>query len=133
MIGLDTNIIIRYLTQDDPEQSIIASELIENKLDSQNPGFISLIVLIEVVWVLKISYQQNKADLSNVIESLLTTKQLMIEKPASAYKALRYWQNGNGDFSDALTAVISKENGCQNTLTFDKKATSVGMMSVKER
>jgi len=127
MIGLDTNIIIRYLTQDDSEQSKYAEYIIETELDSQNQGFISIIVLVEVIWVLKSCYQQGKSDLCFIIESLLTTKQLMVEKTDFAYKALRMWQKGNGDYSDALIATLSQENGCLYTLTFDKKAVSIGM------
>lgn len=127
MIGLDTNVIVRYLTQDDPEQFKSAEHIIDNELSSQNQGFISLISLVEIIWVLKTCYQQNKSDLCHIIESLLTTKQLIIEKSDNAYKALRLWQNGSGDYSDALIAVLSKENGCSYTLTFDKKAVSVGM------
>ena len=112
MIGLDTNIIIRYLTQDDPEQSKSAEYIIETELDSKKQGFISLIVLIEVIWVLKTCYQQSKPELSHIVESLLTTKQLIIEKSDHAYKALRIWQKGTGDYSDALIAVLSQENGC---------------------
>ena len=130
MIGLDTNILIRYLTQDDPEQFKLAEYIIETKLNSKNQGFISLIVLIEVVWVLKTCYQQSKTDLCHIIESLLTTKQLVIETSDHAYKALRQWQNGNGDYSDAIIAILSQENGCAYTLTFDKKAVSVGMRLV---
>ena len=80
MIGLDTNVIVRYLTQDDPEQFKSAEYLIDNELSSQNQGFITLISLVEVIWVLKTCYQQNKPELCNIIESLLTTKQLIIEK-----------------------------------------------------
>jgi len=57
----------------------------------------------------------------------ITTKQLIVEKSDNTYKALRLWQNGNGDFSDALIATLSKDKGCLYTLTFDKKAISVGM------
>ena len=127
MIGLDTNVIIRYLTQDDPEQSKSSAYIIETELTPSDQGFISLIVLIEVVWVLKSCYQQSKPDLCHIIESLLTTKQLIIEKSDNAYKALRLWQKGNGDYSDALISVLSQENGCTYILTFDKKAVSVGM------
>ncbi len=130
MIGLDTNIIIRYLTQDDPQQSKSAEYIIETELDSKNQGFISLIVLIEVIWVLKTCYQQSKPELYHIVESLLTTKQLIIEKSDNAYKALRIWQKGNGDYSDALIAVLSQENGCAYILTFDKKAVSAGMKLV---
>lgn len=127
MIGLDTNVIVRYLTNDDPEQFKLAENILETELNSHNQGFISLIVLIETVWVLKSCYQQDKDSLIHIIESLLTTKQIYIEKSDYAFRALRLWQKGNGDYSDALITIISNENNCEYILTFDKKATSVGM------
>jgi len=127
MIGLDTNIIIRYLTQDDPEQTKTANQIIENTVNVHNQGFISLVVLVEIVWVLHSRYGQSKAELTIIIEQLLTTKQLQVEQMDVAIKALRNWQKNSGDYSDALIAVLSQENGCNHILTFDKKATSLGM------
>lgn len=127
MIGLDTNIIIRYLTQDDLQQSKQATAIIENQLDINNQGFISLVVLVEIIWVLSCCYKQTKSELVPVINQLLMTKQFNIEQMELAFKALRKWQHGAGDFSDALIAVLAKDNGCDYTLTFDKQAVSLGM------
>ncbi|MFW5444058.1 MAG: PIN domain-containing protein [Methylococcaceae bacterium] len=127
MVGLDTNIIIRYLTQDDLQQSKQATDFIENELNIDNQGFISLIVLVEIIWVLIRCYKQTKSELLPIINQLLMTKQFKIEQVELAFKALRKWQNGNGDFSDALIAVLAEDNGCSYTLTFDKKAVSFGM------
>ena len=127
MIGLDTNILIRYLTQDDELQSEIATRFIEKELNIENQGFVSLIVLVEIVWVLMRCYGQTKSDLHPVINQLLTTKQFQIEQTDNAFKALRLWQQANGDFSDALIAVLAQDNDCAYTLTFDKKAVSLGM------
>lgn len=127
MIGLDTNIIIRYLTQDDEKQAKIATQIIENELNIKNQGFISLIVLVEVVWVLMRCYDQTKSDLYPVINQLLTTKQFQVEKLDYAFIALRKWQQGKGDFSDALIATVAQKENCSYTLTFDKKAVSFGM------
>ena len=128
MIGLDTNISIRYLTQDDLKQSKIVANIFETQISYQSPGFISLIVLIETIWVLKSIYQQNKEELCLLIAHLLTTKQLLVEKSDLAYKALKLWEKGNGDYSDALIIVINQQQGCIKTLTFDKKAKSLGMI-----
>ncbi len=127
MIGLDTNVVIRYLTQDDPTQSKKASSLIENKLDEQNPGYISLIVLVEICWVLESCYDQKKSNLIEVVEGLLTTKQFLVERASIAHNALKKYRVGKGDFSDAIIEVVCKEAGCEKTLTFDKKAISLGM------
>ena len=132
MIGLDTNVIIRYLAQDDDKQSAAATQIIETQLNENKQGFISLIVLVEIIWVLKSCYMQTKTELYPIVENILGTKQFMVEQSGRAYKALRIWKNGNGDYSDALIAVISRDNKCTNTLTFDKKAASVGMVLISK-
>ena len=127
MIGLDTNVIVRYLTQDDKAQSDKASKLIENTLTETQPGFITLISLVEVVWVLESCYDQSKQNILDVVQALLTTRQLLIENAEAAYLALKRFSAGNGDFSDALITVISEKQGCESIKTFDKKAISLGM------
>ena len=127
MIGIDTNVLVRYLVQDDKVQSLQASTLIEEIISVDEPGFITLITLAEVVWVLKACYGVSKTDLCSMIKMLLETKQLRIEQAESCYRALRIFESSNGDFSDALIVTISKDAGCAETVTFDKKAQSVGM------
>jgi len=127
MIGLDTNVIIRYLTQDDPRQAKKASSLIENKLNVKEPGFITLIVLVELVWVLESCYSQGKEEILNVLQGLLTTRQLVVEKADIAYLAMKHYTSATADFSDALIMVISEREGCSKVMTFDKNARSVGM------
>ena len=128
MIGLDTNVLVRYLTQDDPSQSAKANEIIEKQLTSRNPGFITSIVLVEVVWVLEACYEQTRGAIEEVINALLTTRQLVIDEADLVYLALRRFSAGNADFSDALIAVISENRGCYSVVSFDKKARSVGMV-----
>jgi len=127
MIGLDTNVIVRYLTQDDKKQSLVASNFIENNLNEKNMGFITLITLVEVTWVLESCYNQKKADLEAVIESLLTIKQILVESTDVVYLALRKFREGKADFSDALILTVSEEAGCDKIVSFDKKALSIGM------
>lgn len=127
MIGLDTNVIIRYIMQDDPGQVAAAVDVIEGKLSHDNPGFITLIVLVETVWVLKTVYRIPKAGLVAVLDSLLTTGQLRVESSESVFRALRAYRARTGDFSDALIAAVGAANGCSETLTFDRRAANVGM------
>jgi predicted nucleic-acid-binding protein len=128
MIGLDTNVIVRYIIQDDPKQALKATKVIENQLSSRDPGFITLISLVEVTWVLESCYDQNKQDILNVLHALLTTKQLIVERADIAYLAMKRCQvSPKADFSDAMITVISEQEGCLQVLTFDKKAKSVGM------
>lgn len=127
MIGLDTNIVIRYLTQDDIKQSKIATKLIESTLTAKIPGFITLLTLVEISWVLESCYDQSKLDVVALLNELLITKQLLVERKDMAYIALKRSKESNADFSDALIAVISENEGCERTYTFDKKAQTVGM------
>jgi len=127
MKGLDTNVLIRYITQDDPSQSKKATALIEGELSEHNLGYVTLITVIEIAWVLESCYDQKKAALIDVIESLIKTKQFLIERADIVHLALKAYQSGNGDFSDAIIAALCKDRGCSETVTFDKKAVSVGM------
>ncbi len=127
MIGLDTNVIIRYLTQDDKKQAAKANKLIDNQLSASEPGFITLISLVEIVWVLESCYAQPKDKVIEVLHSLLTTRQLFIENADMAYLAMKRYTTGKADFSDALIAVISEKGGCTMIVSFDKKGESIGM------
>ena len=127
MIGIDTNVLVRYLVQDDKRQSQLATKLIEESLSPNQPGYITLLTLVEVVWVLKSCYSVKKAELGILIRMVLETKQLLIEQAESCYRALKVFENGNADFSDALIFTLSKDAGCSETITFDKNAKSVGM------
>jgi predicted nucleic-acid-binding protein len=132
MIGLDTNVLVRYLTQDDAAQSALANQVIEEQLTPRNPGFISSIVLVEVVWVLEACYDQTQSAIEAIVNGFLTTRQLMVDEADLVYLALKRFSGGNVDFSDALIAVISENRGCSSILTFDKRARSVGMVYINE-
>jgi predicted nucleic-acid-binding protein len=132
MIGLDTNVLVRYLTQDDAAQSALANQVIEEQLTPRNPGFISSIVLVEVVWVLEACYDQTQSAIEAIVNGFLTTRQLMVDEADLVYLALKRFSGGNANFSDALIAVISENRGCSSILTFDKKARSVGMVYINE-
>ena len=131
MIGLDTNILVRYITQDEPAQSAAATRLIESRITAENPGFVALITLIELVWVLGSCYQQSRQELTAVLRLLISTRQLLVERPDIAHQAIQRYESGNGDFSDAVICIINAEYGCDKTLTFDKKAKTAGMTILK--
>ena len=122
MIGIDTNIVIRYLVQDDPEQSAIACRIFEEEVSSTNKGHICPIVLCEVIWVLLRSYKQTKEKIITVIRTLLLASNIEIQHSDSAWKALKDYESGTADFSDYLIAHINKECGASFTLTFDRAA-----------
>lgn len=130
MIGLDTNVVVRYLTQDDPKQSATANRIIEQELTEKNQGYITLISLIEIAWVLESCYEQTKDDLINVLDLLLTIKQISIEKTDLVYLALKRFRTGTTDFSDALITLVCEDAGCKRIISFDKKAVTVGMEKI---
>jgi predicted nucleic-acid-binding protein len=122
MIGLDTNVIVRYVTQDDARQSAAASRLFEHVLSVERPGFVSLITLCEMAWVLADCYDADKARIAAVIEALLGSRQLVVEDAELAWKALRAWDKSGADFSDALLGQVLASHGCEKVVTFDKAA-----------
>ena len=122
MIGLDTNVIVRYLAQDDPRQSAAASRFIERTLSPENPGLIVAITLCEVVWVLAECYGADRARIRAVMEGLLSSRQLAVDEADLVWKALRAWDASSADFSDALIGQIVAARGGEKTLTFDRAA-----------
>jgi predicted nucleic-acid-binding protein len=125
LIGLDSNIVIRYLVQDDKKQSAAATRFIEKSLTTDVPGYINHITLCEIVWVLQRCYGVTKQQLRDIIEGLLTTKQLIVENVEVAWKALRAYDANSADFCDALIGQANVQSGCEHTVTFDKKAASL--------
>ena len=122
MIGLDTNVVVHYLTQDDPKQSPIATRLMEKTLSSDEPGFISLVVLAEVIWVLVSLYSVDRAGVAEVVSGLLTTEQLRVESAELVWRAKRRYEGSKADFSDALIAECGVAAGCKRSVTFDRTA-----------
>ena len=122
MIGLDTNVVVRYLVQDDPKQAPIATRFIERSLSPENPGFISAITLCEIAWVLAECYAADRKRIREVVEKLLETKQIVVDEAEVVWKALRAWEGTSAEFSDALIGQMAISLGAQKTVTFDQAA-----------
>ena len=122
MIGLDTNILIRYLTQDDPVQSRKATEILERRLTDENPGFVSVVVMAEIVWVLDRAYCLADSEIVAAIERMLQIDVLLVENEQEVFTAMIMLKEGRGSFADALIAQLGNRAGCLHTLTFDEKA-----------
>ena len=122
MTGLDTNILIRYLAQDDPVQSVKANEIFERRLTRTNLGFVSVVVIVEAVWVLDRSYGLTGPEIAAAVERLLQVEVLMIENEQEVFTAMLAVKQGRGTFADALIAELGARAGCTRTLTFDQKA-----------
>lgn len=126
MIGLDTNILVRYLAQDDPQQSALAVELIEGSCSQDSPAFINHIVLCETVWVLERCYDVNKEMIAIILEKILKTEQFSIRGLEMVWRAVKEFRKTSVDFADCLLSQINLSNGCEHTVTFDKKAARSG-------
>jgi predicted nucleic-acid-binding protein len=122
VIGLDTNVIVRYLAQDDVRQAAIATRLIEGSLSAEARGFVSIVTLAEVVWVMASNYRAARAAVADIVEGLLTAPQLAIEKADVIWRALRAFRESKADFSDAVIVELGRDAGCAKTVTFDREA-----------
>ncbi|MCW5712336.1 PIN domain-containing protein [Shinella sumterensis] len=127
MIGVDTNVLVRYLAQDDEAQSPVASKIIDG-FTPDAPGFISQVALVETVWVLTRSYKMTRDAVADTIETLLRARELVVEGAESGYLALASYRATKADFSDALIAHGGRLAGCRETVTFDKGAASAAGM-----
>lgn len=132
MIGLDTNVLVRYFAQDDVAQSKKATALMES-FSAERPGYVSQIALVEVVWVLGRSYGVERNQMKDIIESMLGTKELVVEGADTVRKALRVFASADkADFADCLIERSGHIAGCEYTATFDVAASKVvGMTLIK--
>lgn len=132
MIGLDTNVLVRYLAQDDAKQAAIATSLIEQDLSATNPGFISMVVLVELCWVLRRLYAASEVELMDTVNDLLSTPQFQLECREIVQAATQHMashKNAKVGFSDVLIVEIAKAQGCTHTVSFDRNAVrSAGMV-----
>jgi predicted nucleic-acid-binding protein len=122
LIGLDTNVVVRYLAQDEPKQSAAATRLFEHALSPESPGFVPAIVLCELAWVLAECYGADRARIRGAIEGLLASRQIAVEAPELVRRALRAWADSGADFADALIGEVAAAHGAGKTVTFDRAA-----------
>lgn len=122
MIGLDTNILVRYLTQDDAAQAAIAAEVVERRITQGEPGFVSLVTVAELVWVLDSFYEFTGKEIAAAVERLLQIDTLNIQNEREVFAAMVALRTGLGSFDDALIGALGEWAGCEETLTFDRKA-----------
>jgi len=123
MIGLDTNVILRYLLQDDPDQARRVNRIVERQLSEENPGFISLVTMLEIVWVLRSLLKRSASEIASHLEGLLAADSLEIQNEQQVFEAVFALKRGMGEFEDALIGAVNVWAGCSHTLTFDRRAT----------
>ena len=130
MIGLDTNVLVRYLAQDDAAQSATATRLIEKALSAANPGFISLVVLVELCWVLRRLYAATEPELLQTVAEILGNSIFQVENRAVVQATVVRMRalNSKVGLTDLLIVAIAENHGCSHTVSFDKGAVrSAGM------
>lgn len=127
MIGLDTNVLVRYLTQDHPEQSARATEIVERELTEASPGYIGLVVLVDTVWVLQRIYGARHDELVDTVSHLLGSTAIVVERRDVVTRALSSCQSSGCGFADAVIAASAESAGCDRVLTFDRGAVRAGM------
>lgn len=122
MIGLDTNVLVRYITLDDPVQAARAAQIIERQLTLDKPGFVSLVTMVEVAWVLESFYEFADEQIAAAIERMLQTATLSVQNEREVYSAMMALRNNTASFDDALIGALGAWAGCSSTLTFYRKA-----------
>lgn len=130
MIGLDSNILVRYFTRDDERQWKRVDAYLKKRCSAKRPGWISCIVLCEVVWVLSRGYGYAKSDILKLLEQLSLTSEIRIEAHDCVRAAVQDCKSGKADFSDYLIGRLNKERGCETTITLDRKAASHAYFSL---
>ncbi len=130
MIGLDTNLLVRYLTLDDPRQAKIATAVIEAATTAGEPLFVSTVVMCEVVWVLERGYRFDRAQVEQTVDALLRTAQLHFREKDLLLAALADYRSGSGDFADYVIGRDAAAEGCSRTVTFDRALESSPLFEV---
>ncbi len=121
MIGLDTNVLVRYLTEDDPPQAKRANALISGAVTRREQCVIGPVVLCELVWVLRDAYETSKADVVTTLDRIMATRQFAILDKDRVREALEAYRTGRADFADYLLGTINRHAGCTETATFDRR------------
>jgi predicted nucleic-acid-binding protein len=119
MRGLDTNVLVRYLVQDDKKQAEKASAAILKAVSGAKRCYINHAVLCELVWVLESAYDYPKDSIADVLNKILSTKQFDVDSKELVSHAVRDYSGGKGDFADYLIGRVNRGKGCETTLTFD--------------
>jgi predicted nucleic-acid-binding protein len=121
MIGLDTNIFVRYFVKDDPDQTRLAVELVHS-LSPSEPGWVGQAAILELVWAVTRIYRIDKAEVIRILDTLLASRDLVVEFDDTVRTAVRLYRKGNADFADCLIGASARAAGCNRTVTFDWRA-----------
>lgn len=121
MIGVDTNVLVRFLVQDDPGQGALARDLLIS-CTSDAPAFVSREAMVELVWVLESAYRFPKGKVADALDGLLSAEEVVVEAPEVIALALERYRNEGADFADQMIGLAGQAAGCSTTFTFDRRA-----------
>ena len=130
VLGVDTNVLVRFFTRDHAQQAELARQIITKS--SNQPIYVSLIVLVELVWVLIKVKRWPSQDVFEVCQNMLQSNHFVVEQSAMVDQCLHAAKNASCDLADALIAMTTKRAGCPTTVTFDKDAQNLADMTPAE-
>jgi predicted nucleic-acid-binding protein len=119
LIGLDTNLLVRYFVRDDVRGTAVADRVV-SALTSNRPGYVNLVVLAELVWVLARTYRLDRSRIAAAVAKLLNSADVVLEREELVSVALKAFRDENFDFSDLLINLVNAAAGCETTLTLDQ-------------
>ena len=129
MIGLDTNVLVRYIMQDDPKQALKATKLVES-LTPTAPGFVTLVTMVELFWVLSSAFELSRGQIVETFDGMIRAKQLVVEQRDQVVRALRAYGSSSADFADCLIDRTATAAGCDKVMTFDVGASKQAGMTL---
>ena len=130
MIGLDTNVLVRYLVQDDPAQARLATAAIESAAGRGERMRLNATTLCELVWVLESAYGQARADVARALEQIVRTADFDLEHLDHVRTAIEVYRSTSADFADALIGLVNEAAGCEHTITFDRSLKRIPQFKV---
>jgi predicted nucleic-acid-binding protein len=122
MIGIDTNVLVRYIVQDHPAQASAATRFIEKRCTAAEPGWIADLVLCELVWVLERGYGYKRHEIAEVLKKVLASIELRVQSSDMVWRAVRRYEEGGAGFADCFLGLANREHKACPTHTFDRKA-----------
>lgn len=130
MLGIDTNVLIRFLVGDDADQAAVAQQFIQARCSPEQPAFISVIAAVELFWTLRRTYRFSAEELAATFSGLLRARELLFERPDEVRYAFREFAMNGVDFADALLGAVGEAEGCSTTVTFDQAASRLPMFTL---
>ena len=133
MIGIDTNVLVRHIVQDDAEQARVATRVIESCCTAEDPGIISLVVLCELVWVLARGYRFDRDTIAGLLRRLLAVDDLRVERSELAWQALGFYEKGKADFADYMIGLSHRALGAEITYSLDRRTSDCKLFRLAGR